>query len=228
VETGLVPELPELKSRQVVVLCGDISLRKKFFVDSPPIANGLTVIRCPEAADNAISLLPRVNASLLLVRQGFIEQLPEAWVLQISSLGNGCRVIAVLESQTVEASSATKMLRLGCRGVLPQRFSSKMFRRAVFSVLSGELWAPARLVSELLSELLRATLLKTEGGLTPQEVRIRELNLQGYTNSAIAETLFISLETVRWHKRRINRKLRERIQPRPPQTNLVPPKAAAG
>ena len=68
--------------------------------------------------------------------------------------------------------------------------------------------APPVVVSELLAELLRAASLKTDNGLTPQEARIQELTSKGYKNSAIAEALFISLETVRWHKRRLNRKLR--------------------
>jgi len=226
VKKGSLPEAPDVGPQRVVVLCGDISPHRRFFSDTA----GITLIRCTDAPDKTIPLLRQLNASLLVARQRFLEQLPEAAVSQITSFGKGCSVLAILDGgmlEAVEEASVIKMLRLGCRGVLPRRFSSKLFRRAVFALLKGELWAPPALVSELLSELLRAASLKSERGLTPQEARILELSLQGFTNSAIADALFISLGTVRWHKRRLNRKLKGAIQPRYPQTKAAASRRAA-
>lgn len=89
-------------------------------------------------------------------------------------------------------------------------------------MLRRELWAPRVVITELLSDLLRAASLKEQTGLTPQETRILEMTVRGYTNSAIADSLFISMATVRWHKRRINRKLKATNQPRFPQTKTSP------
>src|SRR5579862_9173157 len=183
-------------------------LHRKLFSDSVARAAGLSVLRCAEDRDEIFSLCRRLNISLLVARQSFIEQLPSSAFVQLTNYGTGSLVVAILESETIDAASAGKMLRLGCRGVLPRQFSSKLFRRAVSAVLKGEVWAPGAIVSSLLTDLLRAASMKTENGLTPQEARILELTLQGHKNSTIAETLFISLETVRWHKRRLNRKLR--------------------
>jgi DNA-binding CsgD family transcriptional regulator len=96
-------------------------------------------------------------------------------------------------------------------------------KRAVGAILQGQIWAPNEVLSDLLSDLLRAVSMKLENGLTPQEARILELSLQGYKNPAIADALFISLETVRWHRRRLNRKLRTSNQLRYPQTIAAPP-----
>ena len=63
--------------------------------------------------------------------------------------------------------------------------------------------------------------MKVENGLTPQEARILDLSLRGYKNAAIAETLFISPETVRWHKRRLNRKISGSNQARHPQARAT-------
>jgi DNA-binding NarL/FixJ family response regulator len=222
VRKSLLPEPSELVRQRTVVVCGDILLHRTILSDSVSRNAGLTLLRCSEDREQVFSLCRRLNVSLFVATQAFIEQLRNLDFLQLTNYGKGSHVLVVLESDIIEAASAAKMLRLGCRGVLPHRFSSKVLRRAVLAVLNGELWAPREVVSELLSELLRAASLKAESGLTPQEARILELGMQGYKNSAIAEALFISLETVRWHKRRLNRKLRGASQPRYPQVKATP------
>jgi DNA-binding NarL/FixJ family response regulator len=227
VKNGLLPEPADSARPSVVVLCGDVFLHRKLLRDSVSGAAGLTLIRCADDRQQLFALCRRLNVSVFVAKQAFIEQLTSAELVELTNYGRSCYVLAILDSDCLE-TSAGKMLRLGCRGVLPRRFSSKLFRRAVLAVRRGELWAPQMVVSELLSELLRAASAKTENGLTPQEARILELTSKGYKNSAIAEALFISLETVRWHKRRLNRKLRG--PGRFPQDIATPPsrEAAAG
>jgi LuxR family maltose regulon positive regulatory protein len=43
--------------------------------------------------------------------------------------------------------------------------------------------------------------------LTPKEIRVLQLLAEGYSNSAIAEKLFVSDSTVRTHLRNINNKI---------------------
>jgi DNA-binding NarL/FixJ family response regulator len=225
---GLVPEPTNLR-QHVVVLCGDLLLHRKLFRDSSSRAARLTPIRCSENQEEAFSLCRQLSVSVFVARQTFIEQLSSADFAQLRNNGKGSCVLAVLEGDCL-AASATKMLRLGCRGTLPPRFSPKLLRRAALGVLRGELWASRSVVSELLSDLLRATNLREANGLTPQEARILDLTVQGYKNSAIAEALFISPETVRWHKRRLNRKIGRPHQARYPQAKAArrDPETAAG
>jgi DNA-binding NarL/FixJ family response regulator len=224
VKNGLLPERTVVDRPRSVVLCGDIAPHRKLFSDS----TGFTITRCCEDPGVAFSILQQLSVSILVARESFITQLPNATVLQITNCGKGSSVLAIVDSETLDTPSVISMLRLGCRGVLPRRFSSKLFRRAVLAIFRGELWAPRGIVSELLSDLLRTVSLKTENGLTPQEARILDLSTKGYKNSAIADALFISLETVRWHKRRLNRKLRGTEQPRYPQAKVpAPPRELA-
>jgi DNA-binding NarL/FixJ family response regulator len=190
--------------------------------------SGLEVIRCAENHEEVIGLLHVAKVLLFVARQSFIEQLSNSVVFQITNFGKGTHILAVLESDSIEDASAGKMLRLGCRGVLPRRFSSKLFERAVLALIRGEIWAPPRVVSELLSDLLKAATFQMQYDLTPQETRILELSSQGYKNSSIAEVLFISLETVRWHKRRLNKKLRRASHPRRPHKPPSPAHEMAG
>jgi DNA-binding NarL/FixJ family response regulator len=223
VKKSLLPEPSEYVSPRSVLLCGDVLLHRTLLGNTASTGTGLSFIRCPEDPEQLFSLCQQLNVSLCIARQAFIEQLPGAAFRQLTNYGKGCSVLAILESDTLERKSAARMLRLGCRGVLPRQFSPAILKRAILAILNGELWAPSVVLSDVLSDLLRAASLKVENGLTPQEARILELSLQGYKNPAIAETLFISLETVRWHRRRLNRKLRLSNQPRYSQAKASPP-----
>jgi DNA-binding NarL/FixJ family response regulator len=224
VKKVLLPAPSEGVRHCTVVLCGDILRDQEPFIDELSTDDVITVVRCPEDHEEAFSFRQRLNGSVFVARQAFIEELTGPAILQTTNSGKGSHILAVLESEAFETESAARMLRLGCRGVLPGRFSLKLFRRAVFAILDGELWAPRGVVSELLSDLLRsASVNNTQTGLTPQEARILELSLRGYKNSAIADALFISLETVRWHKRRLNRKLRTPGSPRYPEMQASTP-----
>jgi DNA-binding NarL/FixJ family response regulator len=212
VKKGLLLEPTEVRRDNAILVCGNLVNHRRLLDNSILRASGLTVIRCLENQEDIISLLHQADIAVIVIRQSFLEQLSESTVLQITDLGKGSHILAVLDCDSVDPAVASKMIRLGCRGVLPRQFSSKLFGRAASAILRGEIWAPRGVVSELLSELLQAATVKVQNGLTPQEARILELSSKGFKNSAIADTLFISLETVRWHKRRLNRKLRNANQ----------------
>jgi DNA-binding NarL/FixJ family response regulator len=229
VKQRLLLEPSEVVGRCTVILCGHLLLHRKLFNDSLTRTAGVSVVRCSESLEEVFRVRHQTKA-VFVARQNFLEQLSPATVLQITDFGRAGRVLAILDSNTVDPISATKMLRLGCHGVLPNQFPSKLFSRAVMAILRGEFWAPHAVVSDLLSDLLRAASLKADSGLTQQELRILDLSSQGYKNAAIADVLFISLETVRWHKRRLNRKLRDNPERRRSQTRASsqPHELAAG
>jgi len=202
-----VAERSDPQPEYAAVLCGDVLFHGKQ-LDLFCKEAGLTCIRCSEDWDQMSSICRRLNVSIVVARQRFLEHVLSADLLRLTDYGKTIRVLALLESDTVEAASAAKLLRLGCRGVVTQRVSTKTFKKVARAMLAGEIWAPRAVVSDLLADLLRGAAVKAQSGLTPQEARILELASQGRKNSEIGEALFISTETVRWHKRRLNRKLR--------------------
>lgn len=225
-----LPSAPSaLESQDVVVLCGNILPDQKLVAEPGSKLTNLSVVGCTEDHAAVFSLLRQRRASLFVARQAFIEGLVEGNFAEMRCLFKGVPILVVLESDKLESPSSLRLLRLGCRGILPREFTPKLASRAVLAVLQGELWAPRRLISELLTELLPASSLKAESGLTPQEARIQELSSQGYKNADIADALFISIETVRWHKRRLNRKLRASESRYPhTQVSALPRRTASG
>ena len=94
--------------------------------------------------------------------------------------------------------SYDRFFRQGCAGVLPLDAADVTLRRAMRAILEGELWLPRRVLSKLALVSTRA-----EGGpvLTKRETEILAMIDLGFSNRQIADQLFISRETVRWHLR---------------------------
>ena len=93
---------------------------------------------------------------------------------------------------------------MGFAGALPRSTTFSVLERAIRAVAEGELWAPRKSVAATIRELLAD---QSPRKLTSREEQIFSLIAGGYKNREVAEKLFISRETVRWHLRSINSKL---------------------
>jgi DNA-binding NarL/FixJ family response regulator len=97
-----------------------------------------------------------------------------------------------------------ELLRIGCVGFVTQDVSSAVLKKAVRSVALGEFWADRRVTSRVVQQLLSQSGSRT---LTPRERQVLWLIGQGLKNRAIAERLYITRDTVRWHIRSIYSKI---------------------
>jgi DNA-binding NarL/FixJ family response regulator len=96
------------------------------------------------------------------------------------------------------------LLRMGCVGFVTEDVSPPVLRKAVRAVVSGEFWADRRATSRVVQQLLSQSSTRT---LTPRERQVLWLIGQGLKNRAIAERLYITRDTVRWHIRSIYAKI---------------------
>lgn len=109
----------------------------------------------------------------------------------------------ILSSAAVDEEAQERFFRLGAAGVVAADISSELLERAIRAVLAGELWMSRK----LLSKLARLAPPQAEQNLTPRESDILALIQDGLTNQQIADRLFISRETVRWHVRKLYSKI---------------------
>jgi DNA-binding NarL/FixJ family response regulator len=104
-----------------------------------------------------------------------------------------------------------ELLRIGHSGVLGMFNKKRVLRKAVRAVASGEIWAGRRLLSELVRNNALShgsnVLPHDPRKMTPRETEILALIAKGCTNREIADRLFVTRETVRWHERRLYSKL---------------------
>jgi len=191
---------------RLVLACGEL-IPKSRALDAICDVERFTFLHCPEEPDVVFSLCKKLQPSVLIASQLFLQAQPRDRVLRLTTEEGDLRVLAVLERN--ESVITTEMLLLGCRGALLSPIAPAQLKRALHAVMDGEVWAPRRVISALLMDLRRQVVSRTEHGLTARESDILDLTVRGYKNSEIAAALFISPETVRWHKRRLYRKLGE-------------------
>ncbi len=114
----------------------------------------------------------------------------------------GVRIVVI--DKTADETKMKQYIRTGYCGVLHGTENLRFIKKAVRAVAGGEIWAGRRLLSELLWDFARAN---NPRKLTTRETEILDLITQGHNNREIAEKLFVTRETIRWHVRSLYSKL---------------------
>jgi DNA-binding NarL/FixJ family response regulator len=119
-----------------------------------------------------------------------------------ASISTGLRVLVVVREATLEY--LTSLLRMGFSGFLQCDSSVDTVRKAIERVTAGELWADRKLIADALRGSLS---LVNDRRFTRREIEILRKIAVGHNNHRIADDLFITRETVRWHLRSAYSKL---------------------
>jgi DNA-binding NarL/FixJ family response regulator len=98
-----------------------------------------------------------------------------------------------------------RLLRLGYAGFVDPFVSGSELEEALTKVNAGEIWASRRVISGALQDTLHAA--SHASKLTSRESEILKHIAAGHDNQWIAEQLFITRDTVRWHLRSAYAKL---------------------
>jgi len=157
--------------------------------------------RSKELPGDVLELCRRLAPALLVIEDRRIELLP---FKQLREMLNRRDVQILVLSDNADDASYEEFFRMGCSGVIPYKVTRPMIRKAVTAITSGELWLPRKILSKLAHQVF------VQGNtrkVTPRESEILKLICIGFKNQQIAEHLFISRETVRWHLRSLYSKL---------------------
>lgn len=134
------------------------------------------------------------SGCVVVADQEFLAEMNPAG--EVLDLGRAVPIIAVAKQDTPD--NCERLLRMGCSGIVSERVVPSRLRRAVRRTACGELWVSRQVMSKLLKEQLLG---HGPATLTPRECEILGMIASGHSNRQIAEKLFISRETVRWHVR---------------------------
>jgi len=157
--------------------------------------------RSGEASTEILSLCQRLFPALVLIEETRLHRLP---FKQLRDLIARRDIQILVFSDKRDESSHMEFFHQGCTGVIPSNVASPLLRRAVLAICEGELWLPRRVLSKLAHDaFVKGTIRK----VTQRESEIFKLVCLGFTNQQIAEHLFISRETVRWHLRGLYSKI---------------------
>jgi DNA-binding NarL/FixJ family response regulator len=122
-------------------------------------------------------------------------------------------VRVILLAAEIEKSQIVEALQLGARGVVLKSDAAQVLLKAVPTVMAAEYWLLREPVSNLdqylrtLMQSMHKEVRQKKFGLTPLELEIVSLVVEGYSDKEIAERLKISEDTVKHHLSNIFRKL---------------------
>lgn len=188
----------------VVVVQDGIFQRLQFAGKLAAAAPEFLVIRCPGEAASVVSWCTRFESCLVIVEGDELLSIPASRATDLLRSIPFTRVIARVDD--VRSDICDSLLLLGCSGFVHNSISVSSFRRAVFAIKSGELAASRKVISRAFQTFLGRRISKRERS-------ILDLLRNGLSNRQIAEQLFISQETLRWHLRNLYSKtgIRTRI-----------------
>jgi DNA-binding NarL/FixJ family response regulator len=159
------------------------------------------LMRSPEAAADVLALCRRLVPALVAIEDTRLHLLP---LDDLHDLIGRRDIQLIVFSDKQDEKSHFEFFHMGCVGVLSSTADALTVRTALERISAGEFWLPRK----VLSNLAHQTFFRLSGRtLTTRETDILKLIRQGLTNQQIADMLFISRETVRWHVRGLYSKI---------------------
>ena len=199
---------------QVDYCSGTRSLRVVIAEDATRASPGLSkhlakdpsiiAVRCSKASSETLTVCRQLAPCVLIAEPTFLTMLGQATESGATWDDEPPVKVLILTDDDDEAVLGEESLRMGCAGGISRHAPASVFARALQAISRGELWAPRSTLARLIRNLIAH---ENPRKLTRREKEILALIAAGHTNSQIANSLFISRETVRWHVRSIYSKL---------------------
>jgi DNA-binding NarL/FixJ family response regulator len=116
-------------------------------------------------------------------------------------------VAVVVLTASVDERTLQEAMDAGCSAFLTKDQSLEEVARSIRAAAGGEAVLPAALLGKMLERIRRGQNPGRSENLTAREIEVLELMAGGAANQAIANDLFLSLNTVRNHVRNVLSKL---------------------
>ncbi|MDX6535212.1 MAG: hypothetical protein QOJ13_1391 [Gaiellales bacterium] len=174
-------------------------------------ADGFAVVGVADRVDEATRVLESTQPDVVLVDLFLTDGLGVDLVRQVAEVGEVRSIVLTVSHDADEMLAA---VRAGADGFLTKDQAPERLGRAIRGVLDGEAALSRHMTGHLLRDVRNgqrrvalASRFPHRERLTPRQLEILQLIATGQTTAQIAEQLFLSPETVRWHVKLILRKL---------------------
>ncbi len=144
-----------------------------------------------------------VGPTILIVEYESLAQLESEQVPAVEYLST-VEVLVLCSSYSEDVFETS--VYAGCSGVVAVAEPPEELQAAVKAVCEGDLWYPRAVLSALVRKSILNRSIRQKG-LTSRESEILRLLGMDKRNQEIADELFISRETVRWHLRTLYSKI---------------------
>ena len=139
---------------------------------------------------------------VLVAGESVLEGIPPRRFRELADYGRAVPVLVL--GLDPAPDRALSWLRLGSMGYLSRCDGADEIARAIRAVAAGQMWGRRSDLAVLLRELLAPPARGPR--LTVREREILDLMSAGAGHAEMADRLFISVDTVRWHLRRLSAK----------------------
>jgi len=167
-----------------------------------PAPDGFLVLPCPGTVDQVLAECRRVAPCVLVISEEAFEKLNADEFTSSVTVGGSIQVLVLGGHKSPD--QVAELLCMGCMGYLFHDDPRPRLWKAVRAVACGEVWAERKTVSLAINKLI---LKQSMQDLTAQERAILRLIACGFPNRVIADRLYITHETVRWHIRSLYSKI---------------------
>ncbi len=169
----------------------------------------LTIVGEGENGEDAIRLSKELTPDVILmdVSMPGVDGVTATRRIKLAAPGQAVLALTIHEG----ADYFFQMLQAGASGYVPKRVAPEELLCAIHVVAEGNVFLDPSvakdLVADYLSNVRAGKELETYDGLTPREREILTIIAEDATNTAIANDLGISVNTVERHRENIMRKL---------------------
>lgn len=118
-----------------------------------------------------------------------IEKQPGLKVLTLSSFG--------------DEKYYFNMIEAGAKGFVVKNAGIAELEKAILSVAAGESWFSTELLQKVILSFSNKAPKETTAEFSDREIEIIRYICEGLTNEQIAEKIFLSFDTVKWHRSNI-------------------------
>jgi DNA-binding NarL/FixJ family response regulator len=181
-------------------------------------AGGLDVVGAASSVAEAAEVASRTQPDLVVADLRLADGSGIDLVRRLAEMdGAAPRVVILTESRSPQDMLAA--LRAGAAGYLTKDQPPERLAVALNGVLAGEAALSRTMAAHLIDDvresqrrMLLASKLPHRERLTPRQLEILQHIAAGETTGEIADRLYLSPETVRWHVKAILRKLKARTR----------------
>jgi DNA-binding NarL/FixJ family response regulator len=164
------------------------------------VEDDLRVVGQPTSAEQLMGLVVQHPGAVLILASGFYPQTEH--VFQQAQKAR-TRVIVLAENN----QEAAAMLKLGAAGVIYRSISGPLLVECVRKVAAGETCVQDRVASSPLEAETDAVGARVRDRLTPKELRIVALVVQGHKNKEIADQLGTTEQVIKNYLRNVYDKI---------------------
>ena len=156
------------------------------------------LVRFDDTIEELMECTSRFDRAIAMIEARLLDA-AESKATDLLRASGSLRMVARITSDEPD-TSLERMLLFGCYGFVSDRISPASLQRTLRGVNAGEIVISRRLLSRAFQRLLAGRLAPK---LSRREQDVLGLLGQGLSNRSIAERLFISPETLRWHLRNL-------------------------